>query len=237
MQVYAKLCRMSLLGDYRVERSASSFLSAAELMEREGMMLQKSMNFRTGERLSVFLVLPRGKGEYGDGWDAQLQEYSFLGHDSTTAETKVSNDQLLTYGSGTLTDNGKFYKAAKEFRDGVRAEPLQVQVYEKIDAGTWFDKGIFNLIDAREIAEDGRRAYVFLMRPSDMERHDRDDTYRDERFLTAGSKRRMWVRDMGRCVECDAQLGLRFAREGSAKELQLLCPKHRGKTAHRGLLG
>src|ERR1700744_1760211 len=134
----------NFLGD-PTPRSRSPIISSAEVISREGVELHKSMNFRDDEfMLSVFLVLPRERG-YADVWDDENQQLIFEGHDSTTVESGRSPDQLAMYESGKLTDNGKFLKAANAFKDGIRKEPLQIQVYEKIDAGVWFDKGIFDL--------------------------------------------------------------------------------------------
>lgn len=204
-------------------------MSVNELMAREGILPQKSMNFRDGEALSVFLVLPRESGEYADFWDESSQTLTFEGHDSTTVEEGKAVDQLMAYGSGKLTDNGKFFREAMKFKDGVRQSPLQIQVYEKLDPGVWFDKGIFDLTDALYRDVQGRKVFHFKLQPADRNRTDRDDTYRDERFLSASEKAALWERDHGRCVECGAQAGLRIMAG------KLLCGTHRGEAG--GFLG
>ena len=147
------------------------------------------MNFRDDEfMLSVFLVLPREHG-YADMWDEENQQFIFEGHDSTTVESGKSVDQLAMYESGKLTDNGKFLKAANAFKDGIRKEPMQIQVYEKIDSGVWFDKGIFDLIDARHVSQDGRKVYKFYLTPAETRGHyDEHDPDRIERLIPAGAK-------------------------------------------------
>lgn len=205
-------------------------------MEREGIMLQKSMNFRAGEQLSVFLVLQKDDGEFRDAWDAKKQVYTFEGHDSTTKETGgKSLDQLLMYGGDKLTENGRFYKAANEFKDGVRKEPLQIQVYEKLDGGVWFDKGIFDLVDAAGVQEGGRKVFKFSLSPADRARRDKDAAFEDERYLGAAAKAAAWEKGKGRCMKCKIQSGLRFVKEG--KKIQLLCAKDRGESSGWGLLG
>ena len=158
----------NFLDDITVPQRATSILSAAELIEREGVKLEKSMNFRDkGELLSVFLVLPKEGGEYKDEWDAKTGTYVFEGHDSTTVDTGgKSLDQLLMYGGDKLTPNGKFFKEANAFKDGVRRDALQVQVYEKLDPGVWFDKGIFDLTDAAGVKEEGRKIFKFFLMPA-----------------------------------------------------------------------
>lgn len=226
----------NFLGDVHVSKRATSILSANELMEREGIMLQKSMNFRdAGELLSVFLVLQKD-GEFRDEWNAKKQVYSFEGHDSTTKETGgKSNDQLLMYGGDKLTENGKFYKAANAFKDGVRKEPLQIQVYEKLDSGVWFDKGIFDLVDAAGVTESGRKVFKFFLKPADRERKDLDLGSQEERYLDAQAKVAAWEKAKGRCAKCKLQSGLRFVKEG--KKITLLCAKDRGENSGWGLLG
>lgn len=227
----------NFLGDAHVAKRPTSILSAAELMEREGIMLQKSMNFRDkGEYLSVFLVLQKDDGEFRDAWDAKKSLYTFEGHDSTTKETGgKSNDQLLMYGGDKLTDNGKFYKAAGGFKDGVRKEPLQIQVYEKLDPGVWFDKGIFELVDAAGVTENGRKVFKFLLLPADRARRDKDAVLEEERYLGAAAKSIAWEKGKGRCMKCKIQSGLRFVKTG--KKIQLLCAKDRGESSGWGLLG
>lgn len=226
----------NFLDEVRVANRPTSILSANELMEREGIMVQKSMNFRdTGERLSVFLVLPKEGGEFKDTWDAEKQQYSFEGHDSTTKETGgKSPDQLLMYAGDKLTENGKFYKAAHAFKDGARADPLQVQVYEKLDPGVWFDKGIFDLVDAAAVTESGRTVFKFYLAPADRMRSDRDPVLVEERFLSAAAKAAAWERAHGRCAMCGIQNGLRFITRGG--ELILVCAKDRGESSGWGLL-
>lgn len=227
----------NFLGDITVPQRATSILSANELLEREGLKLEKSMNFRDkGELLSVFLVLPKEGGEYMDEWNAETGTYVFEGHDSTTKETGgKSIDQLLMYGGDKLTDNGKFFKAANAFKEGTR-DALQVQVYEKLDPGVWFDKGIFDLVGAAGVKEEGRKIFKFFLMPADRERTDRDDTHRDERMLPAGTKAAVWEREKGRCAECGIESGLRFVGGPAVADIKLLCARHRGEASGWGLL-
>jgi hypothetical protein len=214
-------------------QSGSRIISAAEVIAREGVELHKSMNFRDDEfMLPVFLVLAREHG-HEDVWDDENQQFVFEGHDSTTVESGRSVDQLAMYESGRLTDNGKFLKAANAFNDGIRKEPLQIQVYEKIDSGVWFDKGIFDLIDARNVSEDGRKVFKFYLTVADMSgNYSEHDPDRIERLLPAALKAEIWKRDRGRCTECLSESDLHFA--GTAA-VSLKCAAHSGRPK-RGLL-
>jgi hypothetical protein len=241
----------NFLGDVGEVRVPSSIISANELVTREGVELKNGMNFRdTGEhirpagfstsslyarsRLSVFLVLPR-EGGFTDEWREESQTYVYEGHDSTTVESGKARDQLAMYESGKLTENGKFLKAANAFADGVRKEPLQVQVYEKLTAGVWYDKGIFNLIAAKHEQVEGRKVYKFYLTLADAEFYSADDPDKAERMLPATTKVEIWERCRGRCAECGTQSGLHMIAV-SGKGMELRCASH-GGTRSTGLLG
>ena len=210
----------------------SLIISANELAAREGMNLQKSMNFRdSGEMLSVFLVLERD-GEFTDSWDEDLMRYVFEGHDSIAeGAAGRTDDQLLMYASGKPTDNGKFYKAANAFNDGIRAEPLQVQIYEKLDPGVWFDKGIFDLIDAtfQNETRNGvtRKVARFYLAPADASLAREERIAWQERMIPAASKAESWQRDLGRCAICKSQSALHFVSDDDGSNFELRCHIHR----------
>ena len=210
----------------------SLIISASELQVREGMNLQKGMNFRDGsEQLSVFLVLPR-EGEYTDTWDEANMRYSYEGHDSIAeGAAGRTDDQLLMYASGKPTENGKFYKAANAYKDGMRAEPLQVQVYEKLDPGVYFDKGIFNLIDATYGKADGdtRKVARFYLTPADATLPVDERIAWDERMISATRKADIWRDGQGRCAMCGEQSSLHFAGD------RLLCAAHLCRFVGAGL--
>jgi len=222
----------NLLGDIWVPPALSAILSTSEFVTREGFLPQKSLNYRDDERLSVVLALPSHQGDYADEWDEEHELYSFDGHDSTTVESGKLRDQIGMYPDGRLTDNGRFKQAADAFAAGSR-QALQVQVYEKLDVGAWFDKGIFNLIASGKKTATDRLVFTFTMRPADSGRLDLDDTYREERFMSAAIKAQVWRKARGRCMHCGDEKGLRFIPDVSGS--QLLCPRGRGENP--GLLG
>ena len=226
----------NFLGDVHTERHISSIISANELVAREGLDLHKGMNFRDkGPQLSVFLVLEREDG-YRDEWNFKTRQYVYQGHDSTTVEEGKSVDQLLMYSDGRLTDNGKFFKAAHAYKDELRNEPLQVQVYEKLDPGVWYDKGIFNLVDAKQVVEGGRKVCKFHCILADDDFYSADDPDTIERLLPAAIKAEIWARDKGRCVLCRSEMGLRFVANESRGAIRIFCEEHSGRKK-KGLLG
>jgi hypothetical protein len=225
---------------------ASPILSAAELLARTGVNLQRGMNYReSGGLLSVFLVLEHD-GVYTDEWDEDSETYTFQGHDSTLRQAQgelpkgKQVDQLAMYSDGRVTDNGKFYKAAQAFAEGVRREPLQIEVYEKLDPGVWFDKGIFNLVDAKQVTAGAkgaeRKVFKFYLNPAG-NRAGSAESEADyhERMLSATEKVAIWSEAQGRCAVCSTQSALHFAKS-NGNNFALLCETHASRPS-RGLLG
>lgn len=213
---------MGMLSDDTETGGRSSIISMAELLTREGAELGKGMNYRDDPALlSVFLILPR-EGEYTDSWDADRALLICEGHDSVAeGAAGRKDDQLLMYASGRPTENGKFYKAAHAYKDGMRDFPLQVQVYEKLDPGVFFDKGIFNLVDATYGGDGTRKVARFFLSPADAADHDPSWS---ERMIPASLKAQAWVISRGRCGICASEEGLHFV--SGAPYPALLCTLH-----------
>ena len=220
----------NFLGDVGgVSPKRSMIISSAEMISREGVQFTKSMNYReTGPLPSVFLVIRRD-GEFKDVWDVENFVFIYEGHDSTTVESGKSENQLLMYEGGKLSDNGKFYKAAQNFKDGVHKVPLPIQVYEKIATGAWYDKGLFDLIDAEGVKEGGRTVYKFHLSPAGSIGFSEDSPEHRERMLPTEVKETAWEKGKGRCAQCGSQLDLYFvSKDGEDTSVQLLCGAHTG---------
>jgi hypothetical protein len=141
---------------------------------------------------------------------------------------------------GALTENGKFHKAAVEFKAGKKAPDI-VQVYEKIKAGIWTDNGFFHLVDSW-IENDGKRN-VFKFKLVAIEGVSDENAPEDlnssstesSRIIPTSVKLEVWARDQGRCVTCGATNELHFdhilpfSKGGTslkADNIQLLCARH-----------
>src|SRR5207248_3789008 len=74
-------------------------------------------------------------------------------------------DQQLTTPRGSWTENGKFVRAAMDFKSGLREKPEFVKVYEKISRGIWSYKGFFELIDANIVSDGRRKVFKFSLKP------------------------------------------------------------------------
>ena len=129
------------------------------MCQREGASLQRGMNFRLNGGHSVLLMSVQDNSPYHDRIEDNGETLIYEGHDldKRYCEIPKLEDQPRTYPSGTLTENGKFEKAALAAKQG--SEPERIRVYEKIKKGIWSYNGVFHLVDAW--MEDSARRKVF----------------------------------------------------------------------------
>jgi hypothetical protein len=136
----------------------SEIISYPELVAREKANLQKGMNFGIRPAYSIILMSVRRGAPYHDRVDLERNLLIYEGHDvhKTTGVDPKRINQPMTTPRGGLTENGKFYKAAKDAAAG-RRRPERVKVYEEIHRGVWSDKGFFQLVDAEVVERKGER--------------------------------------------------------------------------------
>jgi len=198
-------------------------------------MLQRGMNFRVKPHYSIILMSVRKGAPYKDRWheDTGLLEYE--GHDvpKHPGIDPKKLDQPMSYGTGTLTENGKFYDAAVAFKEE-KAPAETVQVYEKIAQGIWCDRGRYELIDAKLVFDGERNVFRFFLKPSAASRI-AEPFLAQTRIIPTFVKVEVWKRDQGRCVKCGATDNLHFdhdipfSKGGSsitASNVKLLCARH-----------
>ncbi|MCB8934816.1 MAG: HNH endonuclease [Candidatus Promineofilum sp.] len=198
------------------------------------------MNFRAGDNYSIILMSQRTNAPYRDRIEDDGTTLIYEGHDEPKRNDlpdpkKV--DQPAVTNRGTLTENGKFARAAEQFkrREG-RAE--RVRVYEKIRTGIWSYNGLFHLVDSW-VETDGRReVFKFKLVAVDDETFTSDQQSGDlesTRLIPSAVKVAVWRRDGGKCVRCGATDNLHFdhvipyAKGGTslrAENIQLLCARH-----------
>ncbi len=121
-----------------------------EMCRREGMSLQKGMNYQCGNNHSVILMSVRPNAPYLDKIEDNGETLIYEGHDAKQSQGGPSSkklDQPEKYPSGTLTENGKFHLAAQQAKKGLKP-PERVRVYEKIMSGVWSYNGVFHLVDS-----------------------------------------------------------------------------------------
>ena len=216
----------------------SPIISYNELVTRERQNLQKGMNYRTDGRLSVFLMSSRRNAPYKDEWREDEYLLVYEGHDVSSGQhDKKEVDQPMHRESGKLSDNGKFYREAEAYKAGERDDPMQIQVYEKLDSGVWFDKGVFDLVDAKQVEQEGRKVFKFYLHPTDEVRSITENAkeYKHERMIPSWVKVEVWKRDQGRCVKCGESTGLHYdhmlpfskgGRSDDPRNIQILCARH-----------
>jgi len=219
---------------------ANEIISYIEMCQREGLSLQRGMNFRVGGTHSVVLMSLRDNAPYEDRLEADGTILIYEGHDEPrTVHTKDPKtiDQPRVTPNGRLTQNGLFEAAAVEYKAGTR-HPERVRVYEKIRAGIWSYNGMFHLVDAwMEIV--GRRS-VFKFRLEAVEGEEDLESPiplnpEPRRLIPARVKLAVWKRDRGKCILCGATDELHFDHDlpfslggtsVTADNVQLLCARH-----------
>ena len=207
------------------------------VIKENGKQIQKGMNFGIQKTYSVVLMSTQKNAPYNDHiLEEGVIEYE--GHDvpSNLNPDKKLVDQSLLTPSGTPTENGKFFQAALDYKEGIK-EPSQVQVYRKLRKGIWVDMGFYDLIDAYEKQDLERKVFKFLLKPK-IELNENDQEYLDllhDRQIPGEVQKEVYERDRGKCVECGSTENLHFdhilpfSKGGSskvAKNIQLLCARH-----------
>ena len=115
-------------------------ISYHDLVTEEKAALQKGMNFGVGKKYSIFLMSLRENAPYADALDPITGMLTYEGHDEPQRRGGTNPkevDQPLTTPKGSWTENGKFFRAAMDFKSGLREKPELVKVYEKISRGIW----------------------------------------------------------------------------------------------------
>lgn len=218
-------------------------ISYFEMCQKEGTSLQRGMNFRLRGKHSVILMSLHHNAPYQDRVEEDGTVLIYEGHDEPRTESTKnpkSVDQPEFLPSGNLAENGKFHKAAQDYKSGLK-HPDIVQVYEKIKKGIWSDNGYFHLVDSWHELDGSRQIFKFKLVA--VEGVASDEVPEDEqateskrsRIIPTHIKLQVWKRDGGKCVECGATDELHFdhilpfSKGGTslkAENVQLLCARH-----------
>ena len=213
-------------------------ISYLEMCQAEGVNLQQGMNFRLRGGASVILMSVRAGAPYADSVQEEGRVLVYKGHDRPRlrgGSDPKTLDQELTSKTGSQTQNGLFFEAARRHREA--REPAEiVKVYEKVRTGIWVYNGASRLVDAWAEQIDARRVFKFRLEVESNElltvaSRELDQT----RLIPTAVKLAVWKRDGGRCVTCGSTDNLHFdhiipwSRGGSsltAQNIQLLCARH-----------
>lgn len=217
----------------------NEIISYMEMCVRKKASLQRGMNYRLGGNYSVILMSTRKNAPYKDEIIEDGTILIYEGHDIPKNAYNLQPkevDQPEKSFTGTLTQNGKFHKAAQDYKNGLR-EPEIVKVYEKIRDGIWSYNGIFELVDSWT-ENDGKRS-VFKFKMIAIEELDLKseivETHEPRRIIPTEIKLEVWKRDEGKCVTCGATDELHFdhilpfSKGGTSikvENVQLLCARH-----------
>tara|TARA_B100000965_G_scaffold399196_1_gene418693 strand:- start:88 stop:768 length:681 start_codon:yes stop_codon:yes gene_type:complete len=214
----------------------NTIISHREMEYKENKGLQRGMNFDEDRPHSIVLMSTLPNAPYTDEIDDQGMVI-YEGHDikSSDIDEKKSTDQQMRNDSGSLTENGKFYKAAKDY-EANKKDARKVQVYRKIRSGVWVDQGFYNLIGANYINDGKRKVFKFKLTPSsDNVAKDYHPDIKHDRRIPGNVMQEVYKRDNGKCVECGSEDNLHFdhivpfSKGGSSKDsknIQLLCMRH-----------
>jgi hypothetical protein len=212
-----------------------AIISYTDVVRRERVMLQRGMNFRLHPTYSVLLMSVRKGAPYNDCWHEHSGLLEYEGHDEPRRKglNPKSVDQPMSYGGGSLTENGKFFEAAAAYKRGEAAAEI-VQVYEKISQGIWSDRGRFELVDVVVKEYGGRKVFRFFLHPVSATA-DAEPILRHSRVIPTAVKVEVWRRDRAKCVLCGSDKNLHFdhdvpfSKGGSsitAANVRLLCARH-----------
>jgi HNH endonuclease len=219
-------------------------ISYMEMCSALGVNLQRGMNFRLRNTESIILMSLRPGAPYADRIEDEGRILIYEGHDvARTANVPYPKkvNQPERNPGGSLTQNGLFAEAARQYKKGV-APPERVNVYEKIRSGIWVYNGLFELVDCWTEQSEGRKVFKFKLKLHfEGTDHDRPAvapvTLEDDRLVPSWVKLEVWKRDHGRCAypSCGATSGLHFdhvipySKGGSSKDpsnIQILCGRH-----------
>lgn len=219
---------------------SNEIISYLEMCQREGVSLQRGMNFELRDNHSVILMSVRPNAPYADRFENDGTTLIYEGHDVPRSQKNLNPktiDQPANTPTGSLTQNGLFHHAAQLFKSGVR-EPERVRVYEKIKQGIWSYNGIFHLVDSWQESSKGRQVFKFKLKAVEGEEDFSvpiPSQSKPRRIIPTWVKLEVWKRDRGKCTICGTDEDLHFdhiipwSKGGSSltpDNIQLLCGKH-----------
>ena len=215
-----------------------------EMCNQEGVeTIQRGMNFNLGSNYSVVLMSVKKGSPYNDFISDDGRKVIYEGHDVPSNHAPIPKmvDQSKTNPSGTLTQNGKFFEAAKASL--ITGNYHIVRIYQKMTKGVWVDNFFFKLIGADFVPDENRNVFKFTLEAineipdgSVVQEEDLDDAKTDHtRVIPSHVIQAVWKRDRGKCVMCEATDNLHYdhylpySKGGSSinpDNIRILCGRH-----------
>lgn len=216
-------------------------LSYIEMCGREGMSLQRGMNFRSPPAHGIVLMSRRRNAPYDDELSSDESVLLYEGHDVNKTwkilDPKV-HDQPRYNSNGKPTENGKFADVVDNLEQQ-NAAPAIFRVYEKMKPGIWTDRGLYLLKNYDYPKKGVRRVFKFRLEQAGFDSATPNGasefTGEVSRQIPSSVKQHVYKRDMGRCVMCGATDQLHFdhdfpySKGGSsilAENVRILCARH-----------
>jgi len=172
---------------------------------REGVSLQRGMNYKIGRNHSVILMSIRPNAPYADRFENDGSTIIYEGHDVPNNRDNPNPknvDQMSRLPSGRLTENGKFYLNAIDYKEK-RIQPERIRVYEKIKSGIWSYNGVFHLVDSWQERSNNRLVYKFKLVAVEGEEDFNQPIPNDvhlRRIIPTKVKLEVWKRDGGKIL-------------------------------------
>ena len=186
-----------------------NIFSYSALCRIEQVQLQRGMNLRLRGGYSLILVHTGIGAPHPERIEEDGRVLIYEGHDIPQRKggrDPKTVDQAGCHADGSLTKNGLFFEAAEKYKRG-ESRPEPVRVFDEVVPNIWAFNGLFTLMDAWREKSNGRRVYKFkLALPSaDAQNNGRPDT-----LIPTAVKKKVWLRDQGKCVKCGTQEDLRL---------------------------
>ena len=206
--------------------------------------IQRGMNFKMQPSYSVVLMSVRRGSPYNDYISKDGREVVYESHDVTRNVAPIPKTvaQPMHNPSGGLTQNGKFYEAAINVKNG--GKPHVVRIYQKMTKGVWVDNLFFNLMDASLVHDGNRKVFRFNLNainefPEGAKKKEYEDSGKSDlehtRVIPSHIIQDVWKRDKGKCVLCGSSDNLHydhylpFSEGGSSitsDNIRILCARH-----------
>lgn len=191
----------------------------------------------------------RKNAPYADRIEEEGKIFIYEGYDvpENLSNTPKLVDQPIITPSGILTQNGRFFEAATNYKTEKKPEEL-VKVYEKIKNGIWAYNGIFGLKDSWSKTSGDRKVFKFRLEITDFYEglskplSVKFGELEHNRLIPTEVKLAVWKRDKGQCVQCGSKDNLHFdhilpySKGGTSlltENIQLLCARHNLKKSNK----